>query len=104
MPAYQRMYGSPIMMVTSIMPTTGISMLVDVCQAQRDFDVLLDKMLDGDDIVIARDGIPVARLVAVEAKSPAQKVRLGGLNRVDLGLSPDFHLPMTDEDLLGGTG
>ncbi len=79
-------------------------MLVDVGQAQRDFDVLLDKMLDGDDIVIARDGIPVARLVAVGAKSPAQKGRLGGLKHVDMGLSPDFHFPMTDEDLLGRTG
>lgn len=76
-------------------------MLVDVRHAQKNLDTLLDRMLAGEDIVIAREGRPMVRLVPVDAQVSSGKVRLGGLKQADWGLSADFHAPATDDDLIG---
>lgn len=68
-------------------------MLVDVLDAQSNLDVLLDRVLSGEDIVIARQGLPMARLVPVAAHTLLGKICLGGLKHVNLGLSADFHAP-----------
>ena len=45
-------------------------MRVNVGQAKTDLSKLLARVEAGEDVEIARDGVPVARLVRVEPSSP----------------------------------
>ena len=54
-------------------------MIVSVCEAKTQLSKLLDRMLDGEEIVIGRAGKPVARLVPVQRKqAPRVPGRLAG--------------------------
>ncbi len=48
-------------------------MLVNVGQAKTDLSKLLARVEAGEDVEIARDGVPVARLVRVEPLSPGAR-------------------------------
>ena len=48
-----------------------MSRTVDIAQAQRQLPTLLAEARRGEDILLARDGIPVARLVAPDARGQA---------------------------------
>lgn len=76
-------------------------MLVNIYDAKTNLSALLDKAVAGEEVIIARAGKPLARLMPVTAAASKSGVRLGGLKRARLKLSADFHAPMTDEDLLG---
>ena len=58
-------------------------MEVNIHQAKTHFSRLLQRVAAGEEVVIARAGVPVARLVAVEPKKP--KVRPLGRSRQGLG-------------------
>jgi antitoxin (DNA-binding transcriptional repressor) of toxin-antitoxin stability system len=76
---------------------------VNIYRAKAELSALLERALAGETIVIARAGMPLARLAPIATASGAARsgVRLGGLSRKRLRLAPDFHAPMRDEDLLG---
>jgi prevent-host-death family protein len=70
---------------------------IDASQADTDLSLLLDKVEQGEEVVITRHGRPVARLVATEAARQAelddiverfraarQGVRLDGLSIKDM--------------------
>lgn len=76
-------------------------MLVNIYEAKTNLSALLDKAVAGEEIVIARSGKPLARLMPVTATTSKSGVRLGGLKHAKLKLARDFHAPLTDEDLLG---
>ena len=76
-------------------------MLVNIYEAKTNLSALLDRAVAGEEIVIARSGKPLARLMPVSVTSSKSGVRLGGLKRARLKLAADFHASMTDEDLLG---
>lgn len=76
-------------------------MLVNIYQAKSQLSALLEKAQAGEDIVIARAGKPIARLVPIATAQSRSGVRFGGMSARMLKLSPDFHDPLTDEDLLG---
>ena len=69
---------------------------VNVHEAKTHFSRLLAQVEAGEEVVIARNGKPVARLAAVEP--PDNKRRFGF---VDWGVVPDevFFEPMTEEEL-----
>ncbi len=71
-------------------------MLVNIHDAKTNFSKLINQVLKGDDIIIARDGKPVARLVAYSAKV---NERHGGQLRGLINISTDFDAPLP-EDLL----
>lgn len=48
-------------------------MLVDVGQAKADLPRLLGRVEAGEVVEIARDGIPVARLVRIERSTPGAR-------------------------------
>jgi len=75
-------------------------MLVNIYDAKTNLSALLDKAVAGEEIVIARAGKPLARLMPVTTVASKSGVRLGGLKRAKLKLAADFHAPMTDDDLL----
>jgi prevent-host-death family protein len=79
-------------------------MEVNIHEAKTHFSRLLQRVANGEEVTIARAGVPVARLVAVEPKKP--KVRPLGFARGEVWVADDFDAPLPD-DLLkqfyGGT-
>ena len=76
-------------------------MQVNIYDAKTKLSALLDKAIAGEEVVIARAGKPLARLMPLTAVATRSGVRLGGLKRAGLKLHKDFHAPLTDDDLLG---
>jgi prevent-host-death family protein len=50
-----------------------MAMRVNVGQAKTDLSKLLARVESGEDVEIARDGVPVARLVRVEPATPGSQ-------------------------------
>jgi prevent-host-death family protein len=79
-------------------------MEVNIHEAKTHLSRLLQKVAAGEEVTIARAGVPVARLVAVEPKP--KKVRPLGMDRGRIWIADDFDAPLPD-DLLkafyGGT-
>jgi len=70
---------------------------VNVHEAKTNFSKLLAEVADGHEIVIARAGIPVARLVPIEAGASAVP-RLGFLAGV-IEVPDDFDEMLSPEEL-----
>jgi prevent-host-death family protein len=69
--------------------------IVNVHAAKTNLSRLVDEAAGGEEIVIARAGKPVARLVALESASKGRR-QLGGL--AHLGPVPaDFDHPLPDD-------
>lgn len=68
---------------------------VNVAEAKTQLSRLLDAAVGGDDIVIARAGTPLVRLVPVQ---PPAKRTLGFLT---LDAPDDMFDPLSDDDLAG---
>lgn len=76
-------------------------MNVNIYEAKTQLSALLKRALAGEEIVIARAGKPVARLIPLAPLTESRSgVRFGGLDPAQLELSDDFYAPMTDDDLL----
>lgn len=70
---------------------------VNIHQAKTHLSRLLQKVEAGEEVIIARAGKPVARLVPLQGATPRKRV-LGG----DEGLvriAPDFDAPLPEEYL-----
>lgn len=67
---------------------------VDVDAAKTQFSRLLDAVAAGEEVVIARAGEPMAKLVPIEAKPP--KRRLGRLEG-KYTVPEDFDAPLPDD-------
>jgi prevent-host-death family protein len=79
-------------------------MEVNIHEAKTQFSRLLQRVAAGEEVIIARAGVPVARLVAVEAK-PA-KMRPLGMDRGRIWIADDFDAPLPDDllkEFYGGT-
>ena len=66
----------------------------NIHSAKTNLSKLIEAALAGDDVVIARGTKPVVRLVPI----PDEGFKLGILNK-ELGTSPDFIAPLSDDDL-----
>lgn len=66
--------------------------MVNVHQAKTQLSRLLEAVESGEDVVIARAGVPVARLVAVRTDE-RRPGRLSGVLRI----GADFDAPLPDE-------
>jgi prevent-host-death family protein len=71
-------------------------MEVNIHEAKTHFSKLLEKVALGEEVIIARAGKPVAKLVAVEQ---APKKRILGQARGQIVLPPGWDDPMTEEEL-----
>jgi prevent-host-death family protein len=77
---------------------------VNIHQAKTHLSRLLRRVAEGEEVTIARAGVPVARLVPVE-KKPLKKRPLG-MDRGKIWIAEDFDAPLPDEILktfYGGT-
>ncbi len=70
----------------------------NVHEAKTHFSRLLQKVAAGEEVTIARDGVPVARLVPVEAALTPRKL---GLYSGKIWMADDFDAPLAP-DLLAG--
>ncbi|MDX2023852.1 MAG: type II toxin-antitoxin system Phd/YefM family antitoxin [Deltaproteobacteria bacterium] len=66
---------------------------INVHEAKTHFSRLLARVSAGEEIIIARDGRPVARLVPYEARSP----RLFGMDQGLFTVPDDFNEPLPDD-------
>ncbi len=69
---------------------------VNVHAAKTQLSKLLDQAAAGDEVIIARAGKPVARLVAIDPPKPARTL---GLLGGKLRLRDDFGAPLPDDVL-----
>jgi len=69
--------------------------IVDVAEAADKLDQLVDRALAGEDVVIARNGTLVIRLVPAEAK---REPRIPGRMKGRIWIAPDFN-EMSEEEL-----
>jgi prevent-host-death family protein len=71
----------------------------NVHEAKTHFSRLLERVAQGEEVIIAKSGRPVAKLVRVAAE-PRRPGRLKGRIRI----SPDFDEPLPDEILAAFRG
>jgi prevent-host-death family protein len=67
---------------------------VNVHEAKTHLSRLLERVALGEEIVLARAGHPVAKLVPF---APTRRERAPGSARGDVWVSPDFDAPLPDE-------
>ncbi len=75
-------------------------MEVNIHEAKTHLSRLLQRVAAGEEVTIARSGVPVARLVAVEPEK--KKIRPLGMDRGRIWIADDFDAPLPD-DLLRQT-
>jgi len=73
-----------------------MTMTVNVHDAKTQLSRLLLRIGQGEEVIIARAGKPVARLVPFAAQ-PAR--RMAGSARGQVWIAPDFNAPLPDEAL-----
>jgi prevent-host-death family protein len=69
-------------------------MEVNIHEAKTHFSRLLQRVAAGEEVTIARAGVPVARLVAVAQKNT---VRPLGFARGQVWVADDFDAPLPDD-------
>lgn len=75
-----------------------MSIQINVLEAKTQLSRLLDRAVAGEDVIIARAGHPVARLVPITATAPTTRRVLGGL--VGRGwIAEDFDEPLAEDFL-----
>ncbi len=73
-----------------------MTITVNVAEATTKFTELLSQVLRGEEVVIAEEGIPLARLVSLTNTSSP---RIPGMDKGKVFIAPDFNEPLP-EDIL----
>ena len=69
-------------------------MSVNIHEAKTHFSRLIERVQQGEEIIIAKAGRPVARLVAVARETGP---RVPGSARGRMSIAPDFDAPLPEE-------
>ncbi len=69
---------------------------VNVHEAKTHFSKLLTRVQAGEEIIIAKAGRPIAKLIPIQAKS---KPRKPGTAKGKLWIAPDFDAPLPEDVL-----
>lgn len=73
-----------------------MSEVVNMHQAKSSLSRLVERALQGEEIVIARNGEPLVKLVPVEK---TREPRVPGRYKGQIWIAPDCFDPMSDEEL-----
>ncbi len=76
--------------------------IINIHDAKTQFSKLIESVLQGEEIVIAKAGKPAARLVPLSAKS--RFVRQPGSMKGIITIADDFDAPLSDEIQAGFEG
>jgi prevent-host-death family protein len=71
-------------------------MKVNIHQAKTHFSKLLQRVAGGEEITIARAGVPIARLVRAESPNVTRPM---GMDRGSIYIADDFDAPLAPEVL-----
>ena len=71
-----------------------MSLTVNIHEAKTHLSKLLQRVIAGEEIVIAKSGRPVARLVPF---APIPKQRTAGSAKGKIWIAPDFDAPLPDD-------
>lgn len=74
---------------------------VNIYEAKTKLSQLVDKAAAGEDVVVSRNGKPMARITRLEP--PRRRVRFGVL-KGKIRIARDFDAPLPDEVLAGFEG
>lgn len=69
---------------------------VNIHEAKTHFSKLLKRVMAGEEIIIAKGGKPIARLIPITPKS---KTRVPGSARGKIRISEDFDAPLPEDVL-----
>lgn len=69
-------------------------MEVNIHEAKTHFSKLLQRVASGEEVTIARAGVPVARLIPAEPKTEKRPL---GFARGEVWVADDFDAPLPDE-------
>jgi prevent-host-death family protein len=72
-------------------------MEVNIHEAKTHLSRLLQKVSEGEEVIIARAGVPVARLVAVSQSKPTRPL---GIAKGEIWMADDFDAPMPEFEAL----
>jgi len=75
-------------------------MQVTVQSARKNLSRLIDAVLAGEEVVIAKDGVPVVRLAPIRRS----RFKIGLLKGQLGGQAPDFLAPMSEDELASWEG
>ena len=70
---------------------------INIHQAKTHLSKLVEEAAQGEEIIIAKAGKPIAKLVALE--QTVQQPRKPGNLKGQIWMSDDFDAPMSDEEL-----
>ncbi len=73
-----------------------MTVTVNIHEAKTHLSQLLQKVIDGEEVIIAKSGAPVARLIPYEQKP---QPRLPGSAKGKIWIAPDFNEPLPDDIL-----
>jgi prevent-host-death family protein len=76
-------------------------MAVNVHEAKTHLSKLLQRVAAGEEIIIAKAGVPVAKLVSVQSKTEERKL---GIDEGRIYIADDFDAPLPDDILAGFYG
>jgi len=76
-------------------------LIINIHQAKTTFSKLIEAAMHGEEIIIAKAGKPVARLMPITEVKPKRKP---GALKGKIKMSADFNAPLPDDllDLFGG--
>jgi len=76
-------------------------LIVNIHQAKTTFSKLVDAVMHGEEVIIAKAGKPVVKLVPIKEMKPKRKP---GALKGKIKISADFDAPLPDDllDLFGG--
>lgn len=69
---------------------------INIHEAKTHLSKLLNRVMAGEEIIIAKSGVPVARIVPIVSKV---KTRVPGSAQGKLSMADDFNGPLPDEIL-----
>ncbi|MDP2830159.1 MAG: type II toxin-antitoxin system prevent-host-death family antitoxin [Sulfuricellaceae bacterium] len=75
-------------------------MQINIYEAKSHFSELISRALTGEEVVIAKSGKPLVRLIPVAESAATNGVRFGGLAVAGVVIDDDFYTPLSDNDLL----
>jgi prevent-host-death family protein len=70
--------------------------LVNIHEAKTHFSKLVDKAINGEEIIIGKSGNPVVKLIAIQPKKPK---RVPGSLKGKIRISDDFDAPLSADIL-----
>lgn len=74
---------------------------VDIDAAKADLSALIDEAIAGEDVVLSKEGKPVARLIAVRPEGKKDIGSTFGMLKGKIAMSDDFDAPLPDDVLRG---